>query len=265
MDIGRYWAATLLARPRFSATTANRESGKNLSCGDFTICILRSEQDAIVLKSPRICLVDARRSRIARKEIRALLGKARPKGLSRDQLWKLLRKRLGRRMPSDAELSRLLTSVACVERLTVNGRVRNRVYCRDSPGDTYERILRRAGEPMHFTDICAATRQVISRSKPLNPKVVAVQLGADPRFTAMAHSGYWALSAWPNVETRGIADIAAALLADAKRPMKVGTLSTIIARLRPVAAKSVTATLHNDSRFQRVGRGIWTIIDRTRR
>lgn len=166
-------------------------------------------------------------------------------------------------MPSNAELSCLLASVACVERLTVNGRLRNRIYCRDSPGDTYERILLRAGEPMHFTDICAATRKVVRRSKPINPKVVAVQLAADPRFTAMAHSGYWALSVWPDLETRNITDIAAAMLAGAKGPMEVRTLSNLIARRRPVAPKSVTASLHRDSRFKRVGPGIWTMVDRT--
>ena len=137
----------------------------------------------------------------------------------------------------------------------------NRIYCRDSPGDTYERILLRAGEPMHFTDIWAATRKVVRRSKPINPKVVAVQLAADPRFTAMAHSGYWALSMWPDVDTRKITDIAAALLADTTEPMKVATLSNLIARRRPVAPKSVTASLHNDARFKRVARGVWTIVD----
>jgi hypothetical protein len=114
---------------------------------------------------------------------------------------------------------------------------------------------------MHFTDIYAATRQVISRSRPLNPRVVAVQLAADPRFIAMAHSGYWALSVWPDVDTRRITDIAVVLLTEAKRPLKVQTLSDIIAEQRPIAPKSVTALLHNDARFKRVARRVWTLVD----
>lgn len=215
------------------------------------------------MKSSKPVLVDSRRLRLARREIREFLAVVGPKGIPLTRLPKLLIKRLGRRAPSAMELSDLITSVACVEQRSINRRIVTTVYCRDRPGDAYERVLRKAGRPMHFNDICAETRRVLVRSKPLNPKVVAVQLGADSRFTAMAHSGHWALSAWPDVETRKITDIAAAVLVGGEGPMEGRTLSNLIARRRPVAPKSVTASLHRDSRFKKVGRGIWTMVDRT--
>ena len=139
----------------------------------------------------------------AQKKINRLLAQDYPEGLSPRELATILQKKLGPIAPTMAELPALLRLDPALE--LFHGRYRSRAGVLSRAADRFERILRRAGKPMHFRKL--ATSQTLEGGRTTQPAVVS-KLYRDPRFVPIGRTGLWAMKAW-NLDTRSVTEIAA--------------------------------------------------------
>jgi hypothetical protein len=86
-----------------------------------------------------------------------------------------------------------------------HGRYRSRAGVLSRTADRFERILRRAGKPMHFRKL--ATSQTLEGGRTTELAAVG-KLYRDPRFVPIARTGLWAMKAW-NLDTGSVTEIAA--------------------------------------------------------
>jgi hypothetical protein len=204
----------------------------------------------------------ADRLRAARREIRAVLLNADSEIISLSAIGKAIERKLGDRAPSKLELERIVRNMRSVEKRERGASNRDEIYFLTGPCDRYERLLQRAGRPLHFRELYDSVRRSEQIGIPRSPKVVAVQLRNDPRFVPIGASGLWVLAKWPQVETRKITDVAEAILMAAEHPLTDDALFDRISQRRPVGRKSVTVLLHGDKRFSRMPGGRWTLARR---
>ncbi len=139
----------------------------------------------------------------AQKKINRLLAQDYPEGLSRRELAMILRKKLGPMAPTMAELPALVRLDPALE--LFHGRYRSRAGVLSRTADRFERILRRAGKPMHFRKL--ATSQTLEGGRTTELAAVG-KLYRDPRFVPIARTGLWAMKAW-NLDTGSVTEIAA--------------------------------------------------------
>jgi hypothetical protein len=217
----------------------------------------RTLRPIIVPKSRR----DGEQLYAALRHIKHLLTVQYPHGLRSRELLNALANKFGPFAVSLTELPALVRSIAALEEKKAHGRYRARGGSLKNPANQYERLLREAGKPLHFKEIIDRTRRATC-SGLIQSRSVTNVLTEDPRFVAMAQSGFWALTEWRNIETRTITNIAADLIEKAGGPLDQDCLYTLIKARRPVARDSIRALLGRDARFRRTGVQMWSLVER---
>jgi hypothetical protein len=193
------------------------------------------------------------------RHIERLLTDQYPYGLRPEELLSAVRRELGDAAPPLSEIPALVRSIATLEDKKVDGRYRARAGSLKKATDRYERLLRETGKPLHFREIARRTHRITRSGRLIQPSAISSALTGDPRFVAVAQSGFWALAEWRNIETRTITDIAADLLEKAGRPVSSNRLYTLITARRSAAKDSIRALLRRDNRFQKSGAKMWTL------
>lgn len=219
----------------------------------------RRVQRRWILKSARRPRTKVEPLRSVRKEIRETLKRPDSAHVSLRTLVRLLNDKFGEKSPSSEEIRGIVMRMSRGKaRQIIRGTCPQRRSA-VSITNACERLLLKAGKPIHFADLCASLNRAARFNPPVSPKLVSVYLQREARFVPIGCSGCWALAEWPNVDTRGIADIAEAMLLAAKEPLSAPALFELIANCRPVGRKSVVPMLHSDKRFKRTRNGLWRL------
>ncbi len=196
------------------------------------------------------------------RETNRLLAQTHPQGLSPKGLRDALRQRLSTGdVPKLSELSELVSACPNLEKEKSTGRYRVRTECLTNSLDHYERILEAAGKPVHYSEIWQQARRTREGGH-VSPGHTRSSLSRAARFVAIARSGFWALAAWSNVETRSTPEIAADILHGIPGPVTERALYALVAARRPVKQRSIWSQLAADPRFLRPSRGTWQLAGR---
>lgn len=183
------------------------------------------------------------------------------KALSERQVLEHLQASLPERCLSERVLTSILHSLPLVER------VRNKQYrirFADLPDHAarWERILDDRGSPIHFREIYSEIMRLAPATlREVSPSRLAARMGHFKRFVSVGRTGLWALREWSNVETRTVAEIAAALLASSAQPLHEREIFEAIVPMRSVRRKSIGTLLHEDGRFYRVAPAVWRLVE----
>jgi DNA-directed RNA polymerase delta subunit len=274
---------------RMLAAAVRRRKGGVLSISDWERLVRRvlgitpkqlKHETRLILALLGLRLIDSKREtastifasvgesdkvlRRARREIKLVLTNGFPQGLTVTRLRAYLQSKLGSDTLLLSEVAAIARSVASIEFDPQTYRFRARPGFLQHVADEYERVLRAAGKPMHYREICSKTAGTKGGKRDQLPRDVGRMLSFDPRFTPIGGSGFWSLTEWTHVETRKVVSVAVDLLEKAGKPLHHKKLFRLISRLRPVSKSSIENRLGEDPRLIRVGRGTWGLAKRKR-
>ena len=199
---------------------------------------------------------DKTRLNVAARLIQSLLRSQYPSGLTLQRLSGAIKRRSGLRGLSDYKIRGLVRCGKNIERVGTRYRIPDRSMSRRA--DHYAEILRRAGKPLHYSELARRAVRFGYRGNDKHRQSVTNILVGDSRFVPMAQSGFWALATWRNLETRTITQIAFDEIQRARRPLDEKQLYALISRQRVVKKRSIPRMLAQSSRFKRMGNKLWT-------
>jgi hypothetical protein len=191
------------------------------------------------------------------RHVERLLTRDFAHGLTAEQIGDALRRKFGPNAPTAAEVPILVCSIGIAEE--VGGRYQARTSTLANPADHYERLLEKAGKPMHYREIASRARRKGYKVAFINGRAVTITMIRDPRFVPIARSGFWALASWPNIETRTIPDLASDLLRESGRPLHQDDLYAMMSSRRRLKRESVATLLSRDKRFRMVAPRVWAL------
>jgi hypothetical protein len=146
------------------------------------------------------------------------------------------------------------------ERLS-DGRYRVRFECLPRRSDQLERVLSMYGEPTHVREIVVEVnrRLVASGGRTITARTASAHMSNSGRFVPIGKSGFWALRAWPEVETGTVLQLLERALVEANGPLSLSALHDYVASRRTVSPASVGLYMSTKERFTRVGRDQWAL------
>lgn len=150
-----------------------------------------------------------------------------------------------------ATASRLLSELDSNWGLTqwpeVNPRsIRDKVYI----------TLKKAGRPMHFTEIARKIRDIRANPKKVTTQAVHNELIKDPRFILIGR-GIYALSEW-GYQAGTVADIIEEILREESPLSKEEIVKRVLAR-RQVKVTTIVLNLQEKDQFERVGKAVYRL------
>lgn len=156
------------------------------------------------------------------------------------------------------EMHEMLALLSSVERLE-DGRYRGRLYALGSRALQAERVLREAGEPLRLQVILEAVNAAAAAAggRVIGRQGLCEQLTPSPRIAAIARTGYWVLTDWPDVATGTIVEVMEHCLREEGRPMTLEELHDCVTTLRPAKPTSIYTFALEKDRFVRVDDGRW--------
>ena len=211
------------------------------------------------LESAPVLVLDARKIGCdlegVGKFIERTLKAAHPAGVQGTKLFALAKTQFQHLKLTTRDMEALSRSMKYVSR------VGKRYSLRPGPlisrADLYEFLLIRSGKPLHYRSLVRLARPYGYRGNEMAESVANI-LTPDRRFVPVGHSGYWALAAWPKVETRSCVEIAHEILSGCRRPLTIRQLFHRIGAKRPLKRKSIRAMLSHSPDFECVDGG-WRI------
>lgn len=189
--------------------------------------------------------------------IRRLLRSRYPAKLTLKKIIDVVSERPSFRGIDEKKIRTLLSSMKEVEKRGNSYRLTAASMA--SRADQYEQILQRAGRPLHYRELAKRARRFGFTGNTNQHQSVTNILVADPRFIPVAHTGRWALAAWPNLETRTITEIMFEEISNAGRPLHEDELVVRVTKRRPAKRPSIPRMLAANDKFRKVEVKTWTI------
>lgn len=124
-------------------------------------------------------------------------------------------------------------------------------------GDKAYAVLRRHGEPEHFTRITEMINESSFDHKKANPQTVHNELIKDERFVLVGR-GLYGLAEWGFVAGT-VADVIERILKEAKKPLAKEEVVNGVLNQRQVKKNTILLSLQNHKRFSRVEGNKYTI------
>lgn len=117
-------------------------------------------------------------------------------------------------------------------------------------------ILKKAGRPMHFTEIARKISDIQANPKKVTTQAVHNELIKDPRFILIGR-GIYALSEW-GYQAGTVADIIEEILREESPLSKEEIVKRVLAR-RQVKVTTIVLNLQEKDQFERVGKAIYRL------
>lgn len=124
-------------------------------------------------------------------------------------------------------------------------------------GDKIYLVLKKHGEPLHFTDIATHINQTKFDHKKAHPPTVHNELILDKRFVLVGR-GIYALKEW-GYEPGVVADVITSILERARTPLTREEIIDAVAEQRMVKKGTILLALTNKNRFTRTPDNRYTI------
>jgi len=114
-------------------------------------------------------------------------------------------------------------------------------------------VLKKAGEPQHFTKIADLINKTSLSSRPAHPQTVHNELIKDSRFVLVGR-GIYALVEW-GYEPGAVKDVIIKILAKAKKPLHREEIISAVLEQRKVKRNTILINLQSNKEFQRLEDG----------
>lgn len=125
--------------------------------------------------------------------------------------------------------------------------------------DKIRLVLLKHGRPMHFTEIAKAINAVGFDNRTAYPPTVHNELILDKAYVLVGR-GIYALREW-GYEPGVVADVLAAILSKAQRPMSRDELVAAVLKQRIVKRNTIHLALTNRLRFERLPTGQYRLVE----
>lgn len=114
-----------------------------------------------------------------------------------------------------------------------------------------ERVLREAGEPLHFGDIAKEINRRIAlpRRRHVTKIQLSARMSSDDRFLPIRKTGYWGLAEWPDMEAGTVLDLMERCFIEANRGLTSTAVYDYVAERHDVSHHSILLHLTGDDRF----------------
>ncbi len=117
-------------------------------------------------------------------------------------------------------------------------------------------VLKKAGRPMHFTEIADKISRLAANPKRVTTQAVHNELIKDSRFVLIGR-GIYALAEW-GYTSGTVADIIEAILREESPLARDEIIKRVLAR-RQVKVATIALNLQEKSQFERVGKGLYAL------
>jgi predicted DNA-binding protein YlxM (UPF0122 family) len=217
----------------------------------------RREFDQNPLRSILDTTVDKNKTQLflADRFVRGVLKSHYPNGLTLQQLTDAIKTRSELGRLSVAKIRALVRSSRNIKRVGTLYRIADRCMMRRA--DQYHQILLQARNPLHYSELARrAVRYGYYGTG--SARSIHIILQKDSRFASVGRSGYWALSAWRNLEVRSITQIAIDELQRAQCPLDESQLFALISKQKAVKKRTLRQLLEQSKCLKRVGSRLWT-------
>jgi DNA-directed RNA polymerase delta subunit len=119
-------------------------------------------------------------------------------------------------------------------------------------------VLKKAGRPMHFTEIAAKIAKLQANPKPVTTQAVHNELIKDSRFVLIGR-GIYALAEW-GYQAGTVADIIESILREESPLSREEIIKRVLAR-RQVKVATIALNLQEKEQFERVAKGLYKLKD----
>ncbi len=117
-------------------------------------------------------------------------------------------------------------------------------------------VLKKAGRPMHFTEIADKISKLEANPKPVTTQAVHNELIKDSRFVLIGR-GIYALAEW-GYQAGTVADIIEQILREESPLTREEIIKRVLAR-RQVKVATIALNLQEKPQFERVGKGLYQL------
>jgi len=118
-------------------------------------------------------------------------------------------------------------------------------------------VLKKAGQPLHFTEIAAKINELGIDQKTANPATIHNELILDPKYILVGR-GIYALREW-GYQPGVVADVVAEVLKSAGQPLNKEEIIKRVLEKRLVKRSTIILALMNKERFSRDKEGNYTL------
>lgn len=119
-------------------------------------------------------------------------------------------------------------------------------------------VLKKAGRPMHFTEIADKISKLEANPKPVTTQAVHNELIKDSRFVLIGR-GIYALAEW-GYQAGTVADIIEQILREESPLTREEIIKRVLSR-RQVKVATIALNLQEKPQFERVGKGLYKLQD----
>lgn len=120
-------------------------------------------------------------------------------------------------------------------------------------------VLKKAGRPMHFTDIAGKISDLATNPKQVTTQAVHNELIKDKRFVLIGR-GIYALAEW-GYRSGTVSDIIEEILREENGPLSKDEIVKRVLARRQVKTTTIVLNLQEKPKFKRVEKGIYALAD----